>query len=811
MNKHQKLVQAQFLNDEETVIKNLKTVYKKSLSDITGKISVIDSSIGQLQAVYNSVGKDEIGDLAAAFLGKKAQHMTPDEAKETLASMLQSKIYQKKYQEALEKQVSGVLDKMHIDQYKTVSDYLEKCYENGFVGTMYDLHGQGIPLIIPMDQEATVMAIQLDSKISHGLYSKLGVDIDLLKRNIKANVSRGISSGMSYQQVAQQIDARMNISYNNAIRIARTEGHRIQVQSTMNACYDAKDKGADVVKQWDSTLDGRTRESHSQVDGEIRELDEKFSNGLRFPGDPWGGAAEVINCRCALLQRARWAMDDDELQTLKDRADFYGLDKTANFEDFKKKYLEAAENVAQQATKKTYLTKKKLEQLIADGQIQMDDLNEKFKTASGGWDYDEVIKDFGSLEDFADADDLPILKSIKNSMDDLKKDMDDWQEKLDKKLVAAETKKLKKAQLDLQDQIDHFQTKTYSNIWKDDVTTLDWEAKQGSIQAKKAYFQKQLNYATDPDDIKKWNDLLDDLDDFDQKGKAYFDIKKQLDKTDKDLKNLLNGGKISSKGLDDAFSQDRKDAALWFDKDHGGFRAADKYFDPPSKAIHSGASRQEHTGFYTYTSGSGGHNRPLAGFEKPWSKPGRGWEEEFYVGPKKVWIDFEGKGDQIRGLTTLIEKSVYDQDVWLQSGQDFATLEGILGIPYGSLSRMSESDLQQFVGTQKRIYQFLSSAVNKGGGGIFNSQPMKFNIYAPKGSQMLYASDVGAYGKGENEMILQRGGSYEIKRIYWGIDETDGRKRKLFVDIDLHPEDGYDLFQQDPNEWTGSRKNYKNS
>ena len=96
-----------------------------------------------------------------------------------------------------------------------------------------------------------------------------------------------------------------------------------------------------MVKQWDSTLDARTRDSHAQIDGEIKELDEKFSNGLMFPGDPNGAAAEVVNCRCALLQRAKWALDEDELQTLKDRAAYYGLDKTKEFDDFKSKYLKA--------------------------------------------------------------------------------------------------------------------------------------------------------------------------------------------------------------------------------------------------------------------------------------------------------------------------------------------------------------------------------------------------------------------------------------------------------------------------------------
>lgn len=46
-----------------------------------------------------------------------------------------------------------------------------------------------------------------------------------------------------------------------------------------------------------------------------------------------------------MLQRAKWALDEDELQTLKDRAAYYGLDKTKNFEDFKSKYLKAGEMV----------------------------------------------------------------------------------------------------------------------------------------------------------------------------------------------------------------------------------------------------------------------------------------------------------------------------------------------------------------------------------------------------------------------------------------------------------------------------------
>lgn len=70
-----------------------------------------------------------------------------------------------------------------------------------------------------------------------------------------------------------------------------------------------------------------------------------------YPGDSHGSAEEVVNCRCALLQRAKWALDDEELDTLKERAEYFGLDKTENFEEYKGKYLQASESVREGAQK----------------------------------------------------------------------------------------------------------------------------------------------------------------------------------------------------------------------------------------------------------------------------------------------------------------------------------------------------------------------------------------------------------------------------------------------------------------------------
>ncbi len=320
MNKRQKEVQQAFLDDEKKVLKKLEKNYQDALDEINSKI-----------------------ELLMARQDADMQHV----------------IYQVEYQRALKTQVQSILETLQANEFETVSEYLANSYHDGFIGTMYDLQGQGIPLIFPIDQEAVVAAVQQDTKLSEPLYTAMGKDITDLKKKITGEISRGLSSGQMYGEISRNIASWANIPKNNAMRIARTEAHRIQCKATADAQFRAKEKGADVVKQWDASLDAKTRDSHVKVDGEIRELDEKFSNGLRYPGDPSGGAEEVINCRCALLQRARWALGNDYTKWSADApividdegTTQFAIIEAKNYEDFQKKYKQASERVREGAQK----------------------------------------------------------------------------------------------------------------------------------------------------------------------------------------------------------------------------------------------------------------------------------------------------------------------------------------------------------------------------------------------------------------------------------------------------------------------------
>lgn len=325
MNRWEIEVQKSLLDSEEAAIKELEKQYAKALKDVSERVKLFQADIDLLDQALSQDGLD-------------------DTTRALLQSQKRSKVYQQNYQKALQGQVGGILDKMHGDNYATIEKYLNGCYETGYIGTMYSIAGQGIPLVVPINQAAAVKAVLTDSKVSNGLYNALGVNVKKLKKSITQEISRGIASSLPYSDIARNISSVSSAPLSRAKTIARTEGHRIQQTSSRDAQEAAKKKGADVLKQWDAALDARTRDSHARVDGEIRELDEKFSNGLMFPGDPSGGAAEVVNCRCTSNTRARWALDDGELNTLKERAEYFGLDKTENFEDFKQKYLKAAES-----------------------------------------------------------------------------------------------------------------------------------------------------------------------------------------------------------------------------------------------------------------------------------------------------------------------------------------------------------------------------------------------------------------------------------------------------------------------------------
>lgn len=120
------------------------------------------------------------------------------------------------------------------------------------------------------------------------------------QKKIQKALTIGIVQGKSTPKIAQDFMKVMGNNQKAAIRNARTACTSAQNAGTIDSMRAAQGMGLEVKKKWLATLDGRTRASHGHLDGECIDLDEKFSNGLEFPGDPGGSPGEVYNCRCTM-------------------------------------------------------------------------------------------------------------------------------------------------------------------------------------------------------------------------------------------------------------------------------------------------------------------------------------------------------------------------------------------------------------------------------------------------------------------------------------------------------------------------------
>lgn len=264
-------------------------------------------------------------------------------------------IHRVEYQRMLKQQIQAALDKLHSMEYESITEYLNESYTDAFVGTVYTLHHQDMPVILPINQALVIKAITLDTRLKKTLYEEMGKDINKLKRVIQQEITRGISSGMMYSEIAKNISNQAGIPMRRAKTIARTEGGRVQEQASYDAALQAMEKGADLVKQWSAIRDGKTRDAHRMLHMQTREMNEPFEidgKEAMYPHD-FGDPALDCNCRCTMLKVARAALDADVLKQMQEDAHFHGLmvkdskelghAQAKNIAEFKKRYLKAAD------------------------------------------------------------------------------------------------------------------------------------------------------------------------------------------------------------------------------------------------------------------------------------------------------------------------------------------------------------------------------------------------------------------------------------------------------------------------------------
>lgn len=342
MTKYEKeILQAQ-LDLEEKIGHDLKAALRKALNKTARKVKEL-----QLSEIMEKLPE------AAVF-------SIPDTSGEPIDLPQQrGQVYQAQYQQEITEYVQEPIQALETETQEIVKRSFWEYFALGALATMYLLHRQKTPLLFSVPSPAqNIDAAEYTSGIK---VTFSGVQVaesykyirnayrDLQVRTV-ADISRHIANGVPYNKIAHDMASNMNVTpfskaFSKAMTIVRTEGGRIKSEAEYQVQLAAKARGVDIVKQWDATLDGRTRDSHRQVDGESREIEERFSNGLLYPCEAGQAAAEVINCRCVALTRVRHVLNDGFSKMDNFTKEIREFRAPADYETFKESYW-SKENLA---------------------------------------------------------------------------------------------------------------------------------------------------------------------------------------------------------------------------------------------------------------------------------------------------------------------------------------------------------------------------------------------------------------------------------------------------------------------------------
>lgn len=637
-------------------------------------------------------------------------------------------------------------------------------------------------------------------------------------KKVNRQVTQGIIQGESLEQIAKRLAVNLSAqNYNHMRTFARTAMTGAQNAGREQSLKNARDMGLKVVKQWMATLDGRTRDSHAMMDGETIKVGDKwhhykFSNGLRYPGDPEGPAREVYNCRCTLVG------DLEDYPSEYERYD--NIDGKPVKEMTYKDWYEAKYKQQYQGKFKPSST---VDYSKYGGKEALE-IMKKYNYDFDKWLQDSDIDDYMNLLGKHHLDDAPKwFETAKKDLTSINKSLSE-EEKIQKKIAKAQEEVNK---------LDHkIKTlgadKVFYNIWDEGKSYADWDEIKDEIWEKKWYFDEKYKLRRnkfkdqhmpgldvgDADRIISqmikhgdeyasfWNanseyligqlgykpmDLIDaynsihngllggrlkkayqallDLDELEKYGAEYSKLLKQYEKAKKNLEEALKLNKVqkplSTAGVSLFGNKTTKE---WIDKCKSNpdtsemlnieRKTFNKYTDEQVRALrlYTGSSYEEMNNYLRLVGVGVPHDEAVA---------------RTYIGERQL--------EAIKHCHDALTTQSLDRDMILRRGTDVGDLAGLFmqgdfGTNMASLRGKSAEELNSMFQGQVGKYLGFTSTSSQWDRGFGGNVEIVF--FAPKGTPAASIMGISSFGTGEGETLLRD----DLTVVCDRIEKSDGHK-----------------------------------
>lgn len=189
-------------------------------------------------------------------------------------------------------------DILKIENYESVIDKYIQDVDKALLDAFKTGYGQTLGTFsFGKENDAAIKALRTY------LVTQVKYITDTTQDQLRAVISEAFEQGVSIGEVSKRITEKFDeITAGRANTIARTETlAAVSIgQEEKRADVQKEFPDSKVQKMWVDSGDDRVRDSH-QIDGEVVDADEAFSNGLLYPRQEGAPAEEVINCRCTTI------------------------------------------------------------------------------------------------------------------------------------------------------------------------------------------------------------------------------------------------------------------------------------------------------------------------------------------------------------------------------------------------------------------------------------------------------------------------------------------------------------------------------
>jgi SPP1 gp7 family putative phage head morphogenesis protein len=203
--------------------------------------------------------------------------------------------------------INTLLAQNYKDLKTILYQVLSEVYQEGYYRTAWAIETESLSRLAYSTVTPETITAMIENPITGLTLSEtLQKNRTAIIYKIQQEITQGLVKGESYKTMATRLKQAIEVDATKAMRIVRTEAHRVSESAKHDSAEHANKNGVIMVKTWNSVGDEKVRHStmanHRKLNGKTIPIDQDFEQGRGKGKGPGMMLAPEhdINDRCFL-------------------------------------------------------------------------------------------------------------------------------------------------------------------------------------------------------------------------------------------------------------------------------------------------------------------------------------------------------------------------------------------------------------------------------------------------------------------------------------------------------------------------------